>query len=109
MESFKCLFYHNMQGIHKEGEFRQLEISTWKSYVRLPILHNSKQVETSRIFFMDYLRIIGANNYQRGATKWAQPTRWAQPAWRALCGCGLLGPPPVPNFWNISHFDLEKK
>src|SRR5215216_5450434 len=27
---------------------------------------------------------------------------------RALAGCALLGPPPVPIFWYISHFDLEK-
>ena len=47
-------FSHNMQGIHKEGEFRQLEIWTWKSYVRPPILHSSKQAETSWRF----LRII---------------------------------------------------
>ena len=26
----------------------------------------------------------------------------------ALVGCALLGPPPVPTFWYISHFDLEK-
>ena len=23
-------------------------------------------------------------------------------------GCGLLGPPPVPIFWYINNFDLEK-
>ena len=51
---------------------------------------------------MEYLMNIGANNYQRGATKWAQPT------WARRGGCGLLGPPPVPIFWYISHFDLEK-
>ena len=57
---------------------------------------------------MDYLRNIGANKHQRGATGWAQPT-WARqsPPWRALVGCGLLGPPPVPIFWYISRFDLE--
>ena len=27
---------------------------------------------------------------------------------RALVGAALLGPPPVPIFWYISHFDLEK-
>ena len=64
-------FSHNLQGTHKEGEFRQLEIWTWKSNVRPPILHNSKQAETSQGFFMDYFRIIGANNYQRGPTRWA--------------------------------------
>ena len=55
-----------MQGIHKEGEFRQLEIWTWKSYVRPPILHNSKQAETSQRIFIKYMMNIGANNYQRG-------------------------------------------
>ena len=27
---------------------------------------------------------------------------------RALVGAALLGPPPVPILWYISHFDLEK-
>ena len=27
---------------------------------------------------------------------------------RALVGCAHPGPPPVPIFWYISHFDLEK-
>ena len=27
---------------------------------------------------------------------------------RALVGCALLGPPPVPIFWYISGFDLEE-
>ena len=27
---------------------------------------------------------------------------------RALVGCAPLSPPPVPIFWYISHFDLEK-
>ena len=89
-----------MEGTHKEGEFRQLEIWTWKSYVRPPILHNSKQAETSRRFFMEYLKNIGANNYQRGPT-WAR-----QGAQCALVGCAHPGPPPVPIFWYISHFDL---
>ena len=57
---------------------------------------------------MDYLRNIEVNNYQRGATRWAQPTWARQAPRRALVGCGLLGPPPVPIFWYISHFDLEK-
>ena len=35
------------------------------------------------------------------------PGRARQPK-RALVGCAHLGPPPVPIFWYISHFDLEK-
>ena len=81
-----------MQCIHKEGEFRQQEIWIWKSYVRPPILHNSKQDETSQRFFIKYMKNIGANNYQR----------------RALVGCAHPGPPPVPILWYISHFNLEK-
>jgi len=59
-------------------------------------------------FFMDYLKIIGANNYQRGPTRWAQPT-WARQGAQARPG-GLCPPQPplVPLFWYISHFDLEK-
>ena len=57
---------------------------------------------------MDYLRNTGANKHHMGATRWAQLT-WARQAPQARqVGCGLLGPPPVPIFWYISHFDLEK-
>ena len=46
---------------------------------------------------MEYMRNIGANKYQRGPA----PRR-------ALVGCAHPGPPPVPIFWYISNFDLEK-
>ena len=82
-----------MQGIHKEGEFRQLEIWTWKSYGRLHILHNSKKAEPSWRIFMEYLRNIGANNYQRGTTRWSQPTCARQGA-QARPG-GLCPPRPT--------------
>ena len=36
------------------------------------------------------------------------PPGRARPPWRALEGCGLFGPPPVPIFWYISDFDLKK-
>ena len=35
------------------------------------------------------------------------PGRAREPR-RALVGCALLRPPPVPLFWYISHFDPEK-
>ena len=82
-----------MQGIHKEGEFRQLEIWTWKSYVRPPILHNSKQAETSRRIFMEYMMNIGVNKYQRRPTRWAQPT-WACQGAQACAG-GFCSPRPT--------------
>ena len=34
--------------------------------------------------------------------------RHARPPRRALVGCAHPGPPLVPIFWYISHFDLEK-
>ena len=97
-----------MQGTHQEGEFRQLEIWTWKSYVRPPVLHNSKQAETSRRFFMDYLRNIGANNYQRVPPGGHNPPGCVREPRRALVGCAHPGPPAVPIFWYISHFYLER-
>ena len=57
---------------------------------------------------MDYLRNIGANKHQKGPPGGHNPPRRANSTWRALVGCGLLGPSPVPIFWYISHFDLEK-
>ena len=85
-----------------------MEIWTSKSYVRPPIPHNSKQAETSRRFFMEYIRIIGANNNQRGPPGGHNPPGRAREPRRALVGCAHPGPPPVPIFWCISHFDLEK-
>ena len=42
---------------------------------------------------MEYIRIIGANNYQRGPTRWAQPT-WARQGAQA-CPGGLCPPRPT--------------
>ena len=57
---------------------------------------------------MEYMRNIGANKYQRGPTRWAEPTWAHQGAQAHPGGLCLLGPPPVPIFWCISHFDQEK-
>ena len=97
-----------MQVMHQGGEFWQLEIWTWKSYVMPPILHNPKQAETLQSFFMEYLRNIGANKYQRGPLGGHNPPWRAREQKHALVGCGHPNPPPVPIFWYISHFDLEK-
>ena len=58
---------------------------------------------------MEYMMNIGANKYQRGPTRWAQPTWARQGPLACPGGCGLLDPPLVPIFWYISHFDLEKR
>src|SRR6266536_3478265 len=97
-----------MQGTHKEGEFRQLEIWTLKSYVRPPILHNSKQAETSQRFFMEYLKNIEQITTKGGPPCGHNPPGRAREPRRALVGCAHPGPPPVPIFWYIIHFDLEK-
>ena len=73
-----------------------------------PILHNSKWAETSWRFFMDYLRNTRANKHQGGPPGGHNPPGRAKPPRRALVGCAHPGPPPVPIFWYISHFDLEK-
>ena len=58
--------------------------------------------------FIEYLRIIGANNYQRGPLGGHNPPGHARAPRCALVGCALLSPPLVPLFWYISHFVLEK-
>ena len=57
---------------------------------------------------MEYLRIIGANKYQRGPPGGHNPPGRAREPRRALVGYALLGPPLVPLVWYIIHFDLEK-
>ena len=57
---------------------------------------------------MEYLRIIGENNYQRGPLGGHDPPGCAREPRRALVGCAHPGPPPVPIFWYIGHLDLEK-
>ena len=57
---------------------------------------------------MEYLRNIGANNYQRGPPGGHKPPGRTREPKRALVGCAHPGPPPVPIFWYIGHFDLEK-
>ena len=97
-----------MQGPHKEGEFWQLEIWTWKSYVRLPILHNSKWAESSRGFLWNIWGILEPISTRGGPLGGNNPHGRAREPKHDLVGCAILGPPPVPIFWYISHFDLEK-
>ena len=52
------------------------------------------ELKTSWRFFMEYIRIIGTNNHQRGPTRWAKPA-WARQGAQARPG-GLC--PPRPTF-----------
>ena len=58
---------------------------------------------------MEYIRrIFGENKYQRGPTRWEQPT-WARQGAQARPG-GLCSRRPTSgaHLLDISHFDLEK-
>ena len=57
---------------------------------------------------MEYMKNIGANKYQKGPPGGHNPPGHTREPRRALGGCALLGPPPMPIFWYISHFYLEK-
>ena len=54
------------------------------------------------------MRIFGANKYQRGPQGGHNPPGHAREPGCAVVGCAHPGPPLVPIFWYISHFDLEK-
>src|SRR3990170_2678472 len=55
------------------------------------------------------MKNTGANNYRRMAPGEHKTPGRARPPRRALVGCAQPSPPPVPIFWYIGHFDLEKK
>ena len=57
---------------------------------------------------MEYLRILVQISTRGGPPGGHNPPGCTREPRRALVGCALLGPPLVPIFWYISHFDLEK-
>ena len=57
---------------------------------------------------MEYLRILVQISTRGGPPGGHNPPGHAKRPRRALVGAALLGPPPVPIFWYISHFDLGK-
>ena len=97
-----------MQGIHKEGEFRQLEIWTWKSYVKLPILHTPNKLKLHEDFFWNIWELLEQITTRGVPPGGHNPPGRAREPRRALVGCAHPRPPPVPIFWYIGHLDLEK-
>ena len=59
-------------------------------------------------FLWNIWRILEQISTRGGPPGGHNPPGRAREPRRALVGCALLGPPPVPIFWYISHFDLEK-
>jgi len=99
-----------MQDLHKEGDCRQLEFWTWKSYVRDTY---SAHLQMSWNFTKIYFGInkkYWKQEVLEGATQ--VPTRHQcappPPPKRALVHRGAPGQPLAPIFWYISAFSLEK-
>ena len=80
--------------------------SGWKrSKYWKPILHSSKNPETPRKSFLELIRSYEQRKYQRGPTPWP---RGCPPYWERLLSPGPLGGPPVPIFFYMKGFTLEK-
>ena len=60
------------------------------------------------MIFQNISKLFVQMTSEGGAPGGHNPPRRARPPRRALVGCGLLGPHPVPIFWYISPFDLRK-
>ena len=75
------LFY--LQGLHKEGECRQLGFWLEKEQILETYSAQLKSPETSRMMFSKYIKNIGLKNFTRWHTcprGWgARPTPWARP------------------------------
>ena len=72
------------------------------------ILHCSKNPETPRNQFSELIRIIERKEYITGPTPW--PGGWgrAHPYWARPLSLGPPGGPPVPIFYYMRSFTLEK-
>ena len=102
---YSLLFY---KVYHEEGGAGSGNSGWKRSKYWKPILHSSKNPKTPQKLFLELIRIIERRNYQRGPTPW--PGGWgARPP---LLGAPLSpGPPcgpPVPIFYYMNSFTLEK-
>ena len=59
-------------------------------------------------FLCNIWRILDQITTRGGPPGGHYPPGRAREPRRALVGCALLGPPPVPLFWYLSHFDIQK-
>ena len=97
-----------MQGIHKEGEFRQLEIWTGKATWGYLFYTAPNKLKLHGEFLWNIWWILEQITTRGGPPGGHNPPGRAREPRRALVGCAHPGPPPAPIFWYIGHFDLEK-
>ena len=73
-----------------------------------PILHSSKNPETPRNFFLEFIRIIERKKHLRGPTPWPRGWGARPPVLGAPLSPGPPGGPPVSIFCYMKSFILEK-
>jgi len=98
-----------MQGTHKEGEFRQLKSGPGKATSGYLFCTTPNKLKLRGEFLWIIWWILEQISTRGAPPGGHNPPGRAREPRRALVGCAHPGPPPVPIFWYISHFDLEKR
>ena len=103
MSQYLCISSLILQGLHEEGECRQLDSGLEKEQnIRDLFCTTPKVLKLQRKTLLEYIKNIGRRKYQRGATHC--PWGWrARPLPR-----GPHGSPPMPIFWYKVFLAMEK-
>ena len=103
MLQYLCLFSLILQGLHEEGECRQLEFWAGKgANIRDLFCTTPKVLKLHKSQFWNILKILGEESTRGG------PPTIHQGGGRAPLPHGPPGSPPMPIFWYKVSFALDK-
>ena len=110
MSQYLCLFSLILQGLHDEGEYRQLEFWAGKgANIRDLFRTTPKVLKLQERQFWNILKILGEESTRGGPPTVHEGGGRALPPRARPQSRGPPGRPPVPIFCYMKSFTLEKK
>ena len=109
MSQYLCLFSLILQGLHKEGECRQLEFWAGKgANIRDLLCTTPKVLKLHESHFWNILKILGEESTRGGPNHVHEGGGRALPPRRGPLPRGTSGRPPTPIFCYMVSFALKK-
>src|SRR3990170_7403527 len=109
MSQYLCLFSLILQGLHEEGECRQLEFWAGKgANIRDLFCTTPKVLKLHGSQFWHILKILGEESTRGGPHPVHEGGGRTLPPWARPLPRGPPGRPPVPIFCYMKSFSLEK-
>ena len=109
MSQYLCIFSLILQGLHEEGECRQLEFGAGKgANIRDLFRTTPKVMKLHESQFWNILKILGEESTKGGPPTVHEGGGRAQPLWACPLPRGPPGSPLMPIFWYMVSFALKK-